>query len=72
MCSRTRHDTATTATTQLPDSLCTHSPKCPTAISPDREAARTIASHLGQGWSLLCNGILLFEVMSISPSQGLV
>jgi hypothetical protein len=24
-------------------------------------AARTIASHPEQGWSLLCNGVVLFE-----------
>lgn len=28
---------------------------------PDREAAKPTASHYEQGWSLLCNGILLFE-----------
>jgi hypothetical protein len=27
----------------------------------DREAARTIISHPEQGWSLLCNGIVVFE-----------
>lgn len=57
---------------QLPKSLCSHSPACPTADSPDREAAHVVASHPGQGWSLLCNAVLLFEVMSICQSQGLV
>lgn len=28
---------------------------------PDREAARVVAHHPEQGWSLLCNGVLLFE-----------
>ena len=28
---------------------------------PDREAARTIISHPEQGWSPLCNGIVVFE-----------
>jgi Family of unknown function (DUF5999) len=27
----------------------------------DRDAARTIASHPEQGWSRLCNGVILFE-----------
>lgn len=55
-------DTATTAgTTRLPDSLCTHTPKCPTADSPDREAAKVVAAHPEQGWSLLCNSVLVFE-----------
>jgi hypothetical protein len=41
--------------------MCPHTPQCPEAQAPDREAARTIASHPDQGWSLLCNGIVLFE-----------
>ncbi|MFD9285701.1 DUF5999 family protein [Streptomyces mirabilis] len=53
--------TTTTGTTRLPDSLCTHTPKCPSATSSDREAAHVVASHPEQGWSLLCNGLLLFE-----------
>ncbi|WSS54416.1 DUF5999 family protein [Streptomyces sp. NBC_01178] len=42
-------------------SMCQHQPPCPTADSPDREAARLAAHHPEQGWSLLCNGVLLFE-----------
>ncbi len=53
--------TTTAAAARLPDSLCTHTPTCPTANSPDREAAIAVASHPEQGWSLLCNGVLLFE-----------
>jgi hypothetical protein len=41
--------------------MCSHVPQCPTAQAPDREAAHTVASHPEQGWSLLCNGIVLFE-----------
>ncbi|WP_304414245.1 DUF5999 family protein [Streptomyces chartreusis] len=41
--------------------MCTHTPNCPTASSADREAAHTIAAHPEQGWSLLCNGVLLFD-----------
>jgi len=44
-----------------PTAPCQHTPPCPTADSPDREAAATIAHHPEQGWSLLCNGVLLFE-----------
>lgn len=56
-------DTATTpaGASRMPDSLCTHLPKCPSAASSDREAAQVIAPHPEQGWSLLCNGLLLFE-----------
>ncbi|WRZ80518.1 DUF5999 family protein [Streptomyces sp. NBC_00464] len=42
-------------------SMCQHQPPCPTADSADREAARLVAHHPEQGWSLLCNGVLLFE-----------
>ncbi|SDK89242.1 DUF5999 family protein [Streptomyces indicus] len=52
--------------------MCTHQPTCPTADRPDREAARVVASHPEQGWSRLCNGTIVFDVMSISQSQGLV
>ncbi|MGW3269055.1 DUF5999 family protein [Streptomyces sp. NPDC001056] len=58
----TQLDTATTTSaTRLPDSLRTHTPRCPAAEGPDREAARIIASHPEQGWSLLCNGLLVFD-----------
>nr|WP_239091841.1 DUF5999 family protein [Streptomyces sp. SID14478] len=42
-------------------SMCQHQPSCPTADSADREAAFPVAHHPEQGWSLLCNGVLLFE-----------
>jgi hypothetical protein len=50
-----------TDTRRLPDPLCRHTPKCPSADSPDREAAHVVAAHPEQGWSLLCNGVLVFE-----------
>ena len=40
---------------------CRHRPRCPDALAPDRSAARTVTSHPGQGWSLLCNGVVLFD-----------
>ncbi len=40
-----------------------HRPPCPSADRPDRDAARTIAAHPVQGWSLLCNGVVLFDVL---------
>jgi len=42
-------------------SMCQHQRPCPTADSADREAALLVAHHPEQGWSLLCNGVLLFE-----------
>jgi Family of unknown function (DUF5999) len=40
---------------------CRHLPRCPAATAPDRDAARTVAAHPEQGWSLLCNGVVLFD-----------
>jgi anti-sigma regulatory factor (Ser/Thr protein kinase) len=40
---------------------CKHTPRCPGADAPDRAAARAIAVHPEQGWSLLCNGVVVFE-----------
>lgn len=41
--------------------MCQHELACPTADAADREAALPIACRPEQGWSLLCNGVLLFE-----------
>jgi len=41
--------------------MCQHQPMCPPADHPGREAARTVAFHPEQGWSLLCNGVVLFD-----------
>ncbi|MET7458029.1 DUF5999 family protein [Streptomyces sp. NPDC005574] len=41
--------------------MCQHEPRCPSADSPDREAAHIVAAHPEQGWSLLCNAVLVFE-----------
>ena len=41
--------------------LCMHVPPCPGAAEPDHEAARVVATHPEQGWSLLCNGVVTFD-----------
>jgi Family of unknown function (DUF5999) len=41
--------------------MCQHQPSCPRADASDREAAHVMASHPEQGWSLLCNGVVVFE-----------
>ncbi len=41
--------------------MCPHRPACPPADRPDRHAARTVAGHPEQGWSLLCNGVIVFD-----------
>jgi hypothetical protein len=33
---------------------------CPSASRPDHAAAHVVAAHPEQGWSLLCNGVVLF------------
>jgi hypothetical protein len=41
--------------------MCSHRPECPPAEAPDHENARVLASFPEQGWSLLCNGVILFD-----------
>ncbi len=41
--------------------MCQHLPACPPAHDTDHDAARVVASHPEQGWSLLCNGVVVFE-----------
>lgn len=48
-----------------PDGLrspfCVHEPQCPAAGEGDELAAHVIAAHPEQGWSLLCNRVVVFE-----------
>jgi hypothetical protein len=41
--------------------MCRHQPPCPSSDAPDRDAARAVAHHPEQGWSLLCNGVVAFD-----------
>lgn len=41
--------------------MCAHQPPCPDAEASDHDAARVVAAHPQQGWSLLCNGVIVFE-----------
>ncbi len=52
--------------------MCPHLPACPPADRPDRDAARTVASHPEQGWSLLCNGVIVFDDLGEILPGGLV
>ena len=40
---------------------CSHRPPCPPVDSPDRDAARVVASTPELGWSVLCNGAIVFH-----------
>ena len=49
---------------------CQHVPHCPTWDAPDHAAARVVAAHPEQGWSKLCNGVIVFsDTGEILPSQ---
>ena len=41
--------------------MCHHQPRCPQWPAPDHRAARIAADQPGQGWSLLCNGVIVFD-----------
>ena len=41
--------------------MCQHRTPCPSADATDRDAARIVATFREQGWSLLCNGVIIFE-----------
>jgi hypothetical protein len=41
--------------------MCEHQPTCPLAGDTDRDAARVVTTHPEQGWSLLCNGVVVFD-----------
>jgi hypothetical protein len=41
--------------------MCEHLPTCPQAAEADHDAARVVAAHPEQGWSLLCNGVVTFD-----------
>ena len=40
---------------------CPHWPPCPPAESPEHDEARLRTTHPEQGWSLLCNGVVVFD-----------
>lgn len=41
--------------------MCAHATPCPTADDEARDLAAVVSSHPEQGWSLLCNGVVLFD-----------
>ncbi|MGY1705610.1 DUF5999 family protein [Geodermatophilus sp. SYSU D00697] len=41
--------------------MCSHVPTCPDSTSDLRDLATVVSSHPEQGWSLLCNGVVLFD-----------
>ncbi|MFF3874672.1 DUF5999 family protein [Streptomyces sp. NPDC001978] len=45
--------------------MCSHQPPCPSADSPNHDAAVIVSAHPEQGWSLLCNGTIVFDETKI-------
>ncbi|MGK5113310.1 MULTISPECIES: DUF5999 family protein [unclassified Geodermatophilus] len=41
--------------------MCSHVTPCPDPASDLRDLAAVVTSHPEQGWSLLCNGVVLFD-----------
>jgi hypothetical protein len=41
--------------------MCSHVSPCPDSTSDLRDLAAVVSSHPEQGWSLLCNGVVLFD-----------
>jgi hypothetical protein len=41
--------------------MCAHVRHCPTAAADDRVLAVPVSRHPEQGWTLLCNGVVLFD-----------
>ncbi|HLT11736.1 MAG TPA: DUF5999 family protein [Micromonosporaceae bacterium] len=50
--------------------MCNHNPPCPSADAVDHESARVVARHPEQGWSLLCNGVIVFEDTGVLLPDG--
>ena len=53
-------------------SRCVHQPRCPDATAPDALAASAIVSHPEQGWSLLCNRIIVFDDTGAITPAGVI
>lgn len=53
--------------------MCPHTPTCPGPHDDGRQDARTVAIHPLQGWSLLCNGVVIFEdTGELLPGGGVI
>jgi hypothetical protein len=52
---------------------CLHQPACPPSDAADRYRAHVVASHPEQGWSLLCNGVIVFDDLgALLPGSELI
>jgi hypothetical protein len=68
-----RGSTADTGSTTARTMRCTHQPACPTPDAADRYRAHVVAAHPEQGWSLLCNGVIVFDDLgALLPGRRLI
>lgn len=49
------------AADELTADRCQHDQECPAADHPGHATARAVAMHPEQGWTLLCNGVIVCE-----------
>ena len=53
--------------------MCHHPQTCPDADSDARDLAAVVSSHPEQGWSLLCNGVVVFDdTGELLPDGGII
>ena len=53
--------TALETTATIHQDGCGHNPPCPPATAPDRNAAKVVFRDYRVGFSLLCNGVEVFD-----------
>lgn len=65
--------TGTASSAAVSPSHCCHQPACPPSDAADRYRAHVVASHPEQGWSLLCNGVIVFDDLgALLPDSELI
>lgn len=52
--------------------VCAHQPQCPPAEARDGQAARVRVHRPEAGWSVLCNGMVLFEDTGCLRPDGMI
>lgn len=68
-----RGSTAVTGSATAHATHCIHQPACPSPDAADRYRAHVVAAHPEQGWSLLCNGVIVFDDLgAVLPGRLLI
>ena len=50
--------------------MCQHTQPGPSATAPDALTARVVTTHYEQGWSVLCNGTVVFDDLGAILPDG--